>query len=64
MRTKVEANEKYVEMFRELNILIIFLFIKDFSYHYEGHKQVPHNIYESQCRFFTLYQGKDVTDKY
>ena len=62
-RTKVEAKEKYTETRRELDMLSLLTFTKEISYCYEGHKHVAHRLYEAQCRFFTLYQGKDATDQ-
>ena len=54
MRNKVEANMKYAQARREINVLSILEFIKEVSYCCKGHKHVAHIIYKDQHRFSTL----------
>ena len=63
MRTKVDTKNKYAVISRAINVLGLLGFIKEFSYHYEGHRQVAHSLYEDHHTLSTLYQGRDAMDQ-
>ena len=61
VQQRVEAMDTFGQMSTTGDGIMLLRAIKDITYNFQSQKHLPHSLYESKHRFYTLFQGRTTT---
>jgi hypothetical protein len=62
MRAKLEALREYAVMMQTFYFIALMKAIKGLPYQFEGQRYHAHSLHQTKKRFYSLHQGKDITN--